>query len=126
MARDPDRSDTLLTVEEKRAKIKTNYETIEVLKNRLEDKKRKERIGMTRAAYIKMIFDVTKKFDKQNDELSKAILETRRLQRDISNLSGRLERSFTLVESTLLKVNCRRCTKLPCHLFAESCRIINV
>lgn len=93
-----------LSVEDKRNKIKSNYETIEVLKNRLDDKRKREKIGMTRSAYIKMIFDVTRKFDKQNDELSKAILETRRLQRDISNLSGRLDRSFTLVEDTILKV----------------------
>lgn len=93
------------STDEKKRKIASNYETINVLKDKLNESKRKERIGMTRAAYIKMIFDVTEKVDKQNDELNKVILDTRRLQRDVNNLSGRLERSFTLVENTILKVS---------------------
>lgn len=93
-----------LSIEEKRAKIKSNYETIEVLRSRLKASQERERVGMTRAAYIKMIFDVTRKVDKQNDELSKAIMDTRYLQRDISNLCGRLDRSFKLVEETILRV----------------------
>lgn len=94
-----------LSIEEKRAKIRLNYDTIEVLKSRLEKSQERERVGMTRAAYVRMIFDVTKKVDKQNKELTKAILETRYLQRDISNLNGRLERSFKLVEDTILNVS---------------------
>lgn len=96
---------TKLSIQEKRDKLNTNYETIRILKDKLEEVKEKEKVGMTRAAYIKMIFDVTKKVDKQSNELSKVILETRRLQRDINNLSGRLERSFSIVEETILKVS---------------------
>lgn len=94
-----------LSISEKQKKIASNYDTIEILKGKLEESRAKQKIGMTRAAYIKMIFDVTNKVNKQNDDLSKIILETRRLQRDISNLSGRLERSFSLVEDTILKVS---------------------
>lgn len=93
-----------LSIEEKRKKLNSNYETIQVLKGRLEENKAQQRIGMTRAAYIKMIFDVTNKVTKQNDEITDVILEVRQLQKDISNLSGRLERSFTLVEDTILRV----------------------
>lgn len=95
-----------LSIEEKRKKIASNYETIKVLKNKLEEDRSQQKVGMTRAAYIKMIFDATKKVNKQNEELNKVILETRRLQKDIGNLSGRLGRSFALVEDTILKVCC--------------------
>lgn len=97
-----------LGVEEKRRKIESNYETVEVLRSRLEDSKGRQRAGMTRAAYMKMILDVTKKVDRQNEELAKAVAETRRLQRDISHLDGRLERSFRLVEGTILRVSCTK------------------
>lgn len=93
-----------LTIEEKREKIRSNYETIEVLRAKLNEATARERTGMTRAAYIKMIFDVTKKVAKQNDELARAKQDTRKLQRDISNLTSRLERNFSLVEKTILKV----------------------
>lgn len=93
-----------LSIEEKRNKLSLNYETIQVLKDRLEESKAQQKVGMTRAAYIKMIFDVTHKVTKQSDEITDVISEVRQLQRDISNLSGRLERSFTLVENTILKV----------------------
>lgn len=92
------------SIEEKRAKIKSNYEIIEVLRQRLEKIQERERVGMTRAAYVKMIFDVTKKVDKQNEELTKAVLETRYLQRSINNLCGRLDRTFKLVENVIPKV----------------------
>lgn len=97
-------SRTGASIEEKRAKIKSNYEIIDVLRERLEKSQERERVGMTRAAYVKMIFDVTKKVDKQNEELTKAVLEARYLQRSINNLCGRLERSFKLVESAIPKV----------------------
>lgn len=90
--------------EEKKKKINSNYDTISVLKNRLDENKARQRVSMSRAAYVKMIFDVTNKVDKQNEELNKTVLETRRLQKDISNLSGRLDRSFAQVEETILKV----------------------
>jgi len=93
-----------LSIEEKRKKITSNYEIIEALKFRLDEIKKRERTGMNRAAYIKMIMDVTKKVEKQNQELSKIVLDTRKLQREVGNLSGRLDRSFTLVENTILKV----------------------
>lgn len=93
-----------LSIEQKRKKISLNYDTISVLKNRLDEKKVQQKLGMTRAAYIKMIFDVTAKVDKQNEELNKTVTETRRLQKDISNLGGRLDRSFVQVEETILRV----------------------
>ena len=110
---------SLMSLEEKRQKIRANYDKIDVLKNRLEEEKQQERIGMTRAAYIKMIFDVTKKVDKQNDELSKAISDARHLQRDISNLNGRLERSFKHVEGLILKV-CRLISIKPLVIIMQN------
>lgn len=95
-----------LSEAEKRAKIAGNYETIEVLRGKLDEVKSKQRSGMTRAAYIKMIFDATKKVNKQNHELDKIIVETRQLQREISGLTGRLQRSFAYIESAVLKVSC--------------------
>lgn len=107
MERDEDHlfdANQLASIEEKRARISSNYETIEVLRNRLAESQSRERTGMTRAAYIKMIFDATKKVDKQNTELAKAVLETRQLQREIRSLCGQLDRRFKQVEQTILTV----------------------
>lgn len=92
-------------IDEKRDKIRSNYETIEALKSRLEERKRLGKTGMTRNDYLKMIFDVTKKVEKQNLELSRAISDTRQMQRDINNLNGRLDRSFALVKDMIAKVS---------------------
>lgn len=91
-------------IERKREKIRSNYETIEALKSRLEENKRMDKVGMTRAAYLKMIFDATQKVDKQNQELIRAIMDTRQMQRDINNLNGRLDRSFAVVKDMIAKV----------------------
>lgn len=92
-------------IDEKRDKIRSNYETIEALKSRLEERKRLGKTGMTRNDYLKMIFDVTKKVEKQNLELGRAISDTRQMQRDINNLNGRLDRSFALVKDMIAKVS---------------------
>lgn len=92
-------------IDEKRDKIRSNYEIIEALKSRLEERKRLGKTGMTRNDYLKMIFDVTKKVEKQNLELSRAISDTRQMQRDINNLNGRLDRSFALVKDMIAKVS---------------------
>lgn len=96
---------TRADIEMKREKIKSNYETIEALKSRLDDHKLMEKVGMTRAAYLKMIFDATKKVDKQNQELNRAIMDTRQMQKDINNLNGRLDRSFAVVKDMIEKVS---------------------
>lgn len=93
------------TIEYKKEKINSNYETIKVLKDRLDIHNARKRVGMTRAAYIKMIFDVTKKVEIQHGELDKTVQETRRLQKDVGKLGGRLDRSFAQVEETILKVS---------------------
>ena len=93
-----------LSNEEKRAKIKSNYETIDALKERLAERKNREKRGITRAAYIKMIYDITRKVDQQDSDLNKIVVGTRGLQKDIRSLSGRLERSFTLAKDGILKV----------------------
>lgn len=111
---------TKLTLDEKRKKLKENYVTIEVLKDKLGEKNKRKTIDMTRAAYIKMIFDITKKVDKQNDEIAKVILETRLLQRDISNMTGRLSRSFAHVEHQILKV----CMRVSSCFALEFTRVI--
>lgn len=93
-----------LSIKEKQDKIDSNYETIEVLRQRLEESQKRDRTGMNRVAYIKMIFEATKKVDKQNGLLGKAVLETRELQRDIKSLAGRIDRVYKQVESTALRV----------------------
>uniref|UniRef100_A0A6G1S810 Coiled-coil domain-containing protein 22 homolog n=1 Tax=Aceria tosichella TaxID=561515 RepID=A0A6G1S810_9ACAR len=101
--REQQQLESCLSVEEKRAKISSNYETIEVLRSRLMESQKRERTGMTRAGYIKMIFDATKKVHKQNLELSKAVLETRQLQRDIRSLCGQIDRTFKQTEEIILR-----------------------
>lgn len=99
-----------LDLDEKRNRINSNYETIGVLRGRLEAGRARQGAGMSRAAYIKMIFEVTRKVERQNEQLGKAVQEIRRHQRDINNLSGRLDRSFEAAKEAILKVSLSICT----------------
>lgn len=93
-----------MSAEEKRAKIRSNYETIEVLKSHLQEKKCQDEKGITRATYIRVIFDMTRKIELQNSDLGKIVEDTRLLQRDIGSLSGRLERGFILAKDNIKRV----------------------
>lgn len=90
---------------DKRAKIDSNYETISALRSRLAEVKGQSQQGITRSAYIKMIFEMTEKLNQENDELLKVSGETRALQREISNVGDRLGRSFALAKESILEVS---------------------
>uniref|UniRef100_A0AAR5Q7B7 Coiled-coil domain-containing protein 22 homolog n=2 Tax=Dendroctonus ponderosae TaxID=77166 RepID=A0AAR5Q7B7_DENPD len=54
-----------------------------------------------RAAYTKRILEIVGNIQKQNKEIQKIISDTRQVQKDISNLTGQVDRSFTLSDEMI-------------------------
>lgn len=113
--------------QQKRHKIASNYETIAVLREQLDERLHRERVGMSRTAYIKMILDVSAKVNKQNDVLNKVVLDIRGLQKDIGTLGGQLGRSYASAECAILQVCfvCLGCCFIPQYMPRPNTPIIH-
>ncbi|CAG2102138.1 unnamed protein product [Medioppia subpectinata] len=56
-----------------------------------------------RSSYTKRILEIVANVKKQNEETKKILLETRTVQKEINNLSGKLSRTFTVADEEIFK-----------------------
>lgn len=57
-----------------------------------------------RQFYTRRILEIVDTIDKQRKEIDKILIETRAVQKDINQLTGKLERLFNTTDETLFKV----------------------
>lgn len=57
-----------------------------------------------RSAYTNRILEIIGNIKKQNDEIQKVLKDTKEVQRDINNLTGQIDRSFTLSDELIFRV----------------------
>lgn len=58
---------------------------------------------VNRSAYTQRILEIINNVRKQRDEISKVLADTREIQKEINMLTGRLERSFTVVDELIFR-----------------------
>nr|XP_027205768.1 coiled-coil domain-containing protein 22-like [Dermatophagoides pteronyssinus] len=56
-----------------------------------------------RGSYTRRIIEIIQNVKKQNDETLKVVAETKAVQKDINNLNGKIERSFTIADEVLFR-----------------------
>lgn len=58
---------------------------------------------VNRSAYTQRILEIINNVRKQRDEINKVLADTREIQKEINTLTGRLERSFTVVDELIFR-----------------------
>ena len=58
---------------------------------------------VNRSAYTQRILEIINNVRKQKDEIDKVLADTREIQKEINILTGRLERSFTVVDELIFR-----------------------
>lgn len=58
---------------------------------------------INRSVYTKRIIDISAKVRKQKEEIDRVLADTRTIQKEINTISGKLERTFTVVEGLAFK-----------------------
>ncbi|KAK2589337.1 hypothetical protein KPH14_007885 [Odynerus spinipes] len=58
---------------------------------------------INRSAYTQRILEIINNVRKQRDEINKVLADTREIQKEINALTGRLERSFTVVDELIFR-----------------------
>ncbi|OAD59979.1 Coiled-coil domain-containing protein 22 like protein [Eufriesea mexicana] len=58
---------------------------------------------VNRSAYTQRILEIINNIRKQRDEIDKVLIDTRQIQIEINTLTGRLERSFTVVDELIFR-----------------------
>lgn len=84
-----------------------------------------------RSAYTQRILEIINNVRKQRDEIDKVLVDTREIQKEINMLSGKLERSFTIVDELIFrnaKTNeaSRRAYKLLATLHSDCSELVTL
>ncbi|XP_076231002.1 coiled-coil domain-containing protein 22 homolog isoform X2 [Calliopsis andreniformis] len=58
---------------------------------------------VNRSAYTQRIIEIINNVRKQKDEIDKVLADTREIQKEINTLTGRVERSFTVVDELIFR-----------------------
>lgn len=59
----------------------------------------------SRNFFTKQIMEIVNSTNKQKEEINKTVIEIRVLQKDLNRLTDKLDRTFTVTDSRLFKVN---------------------
>ncbi|XP_015126240.1 coiled-coil domain-containing protein 22 homolog [Diachasma alloeum] len=86
---------------------------------------------VNRSAYTQRILEIINNVRKQRDEIDKVLGDTREIQKEINTLSGRLERSFTVVDELIFRdakgnEASRRAYKLLATLHSDCSELVNL
>ncbi|XP_074095795.1 coiled-coil domain-containing protein 22 homolog [Cotesia typhae] len=86
---------------------------------------------MNRSAYTQRILEIINNVRKQKDEIDKVLADTREIQKEINILTGKVERSFTVVDELIFrdaKTNetSRKAYKLLATLHTDCAELINL
>lgn len=58
-----------------------------------------------RLAYTRRILEIIGNIKKQNDEIQNILKDTKEVQKEINSLNGQVDRSFTLSDELIFRVN---------------------
>ncbi|OXU25260.1 hypothetical protein TSAR_003804 [Trichomalopsis sarcophagae] len=86
---------------------------------------------VNRSAYTQRILEIINNIRKQKDEIDKVLGDTREIQKEINTLTGRLERSFTVVDELIFrdartKEVSRKAYKLLATLHSDCSELVNL
>ena len=86
---------------------------------------------MNRSAYTQRILEIINNVRKQKDEIDKVLGDTRSIQKEINTLTGRLERSFTVVDELIFRdartnEASRKAYKLLATLHSDCSDLVNL
>lgn len=86
---------------------------------------------VNRSAYTQRILEIINNVKKQRDEIDKVLADTREIQKQINTLTGRLERSFTVVDELIFrdaKMNeaSKKAYKLLATLHSDCNELVNL
>lgn len=86
---------------------------------------------VNRAAYTQRILEIINNVRKQKDEIDKILGDTREIQKEINTISGRLERSFAVVDELIFRdartnETSRRAYKLLATLHSDCSELVSL
>uniref|UniRef100_UPI000B4C855E coiled-coil domain-containing protein 22 n=1 Tax=Lonchura striata TaxID=40157 RepID=UPI000B4C855E len=81
---------------------------------------------VSRSVYTQRILEIVGNIRKQKEEIGKILEDTRALQKEINALVGKLERTFSVTDELLFKIEGEASAKLPASLerILSDCRAL--
>nr|CAI5860956.1 unnamed protein product [Callosobruchus analis] len=105
--------DRLNSVKSTHSKLVEDLKEKTVVEQNLIQKYQQMGRNNNRSAYTKRILEIIGNIRKQNNEIQKVLSDTRRIQKDINNLTGQVDRSFTLCDELIFRVSIHTTEIMP-------------
>ncbi|KAF2884096.1 hypothetical protein ILUMI_22064 [Ignelater luminosus] len=93
----------LQNLKEKNHQLSTELKEKDKLEQQLLQEYEKLSKNTNRSAYTRRILEIIGNIKKQNEEIQKVLKDTKTIQKDINNLNGQLDRSFTLSDELIFR-----------------------
>ncbi|XP_035740613.1 coiled-coil domain-containing protein 22 homolog isoform X1 [Vespa mandarinia] len=97
------KQDEIKLLKEKEKELKEEHRNKKQLFSQLVVEVQKLPKEVNRSAYTQRILEIINNVRKQRDEINKVLADTREIQKEINTLTGRLERSFTVVDELIFR-----------------------
>lgn len=91
------------TIKEKNSALARELKEKETLEVQLTQEVAKLPKNTNRSAYTRRILEIIGNIKKQNDEIQKVLRDTKEVQKDINNLNGQIDRSFTISDELIFR-----------------------
>ena len=100
-----DISDEIQSLRTKRSNFLQEIPKLDSQKDSLSSKLHDREQALGRSFYTKSILELTSKVHKQRQITSEVLNDIRKIQKEINSLSGKVDRSFTLIEEVSYKAS---------------------
>ncbi|XP_065337568.1 coiled-coil domain-containing protein 22 homolog isoform X1 [Cloeon dipterum] len=91
------------SVEQKLQELSIEVKEKEQQQSRLKIEYEKLSKDISRSSYTRRIFEIIGNINKQKEDINKILADTRFIQKDINQLTGRLDRSFAVTDEMIFK-----------------------
>ncbi|KAF5285613.1 hypothetical protein FQR65_LT13094 [Abscondita terminalis] len=98
-----DEEQKLQSAKDKKMSLTKELSEKESLEQQLAAEYEKLNKNTNRSAYTRRILEIICNIKKQNEEIQKILTDTKIVQKDINNLNGQLDRSFTLSDELIFR-----------------------
>ncbi|KAL0268828.1 UNVERIFIED_CONTAM: hypothetical protein PYX00_010641 [Menopon gallinae] len=125
------KAETIKSLQEKRSELELELKNKDKILIQLKSENEKNGKEVNRSAYTRRIMEIIGNIEKQKTEIEKVLKDTREVQKEINNLTGQLERSFTIADETIFRdakknETSRRAYKLLATLHSDCDQLVEM
>ncbi|KAG8223724.1 hypothetical protein J437_LFUL003630 [Ladona fulva] len=109
-------AELLRSLREKTREVMEEVREKEQIRKQLTTEREKVNKDVGRSAYTRRIMEIIGNIRKQNEDIDKVLKDTKEVQKEINQLTGRLDRSFTVADELIFRIQTEEAKSVASNL----------